>query len=151
MPDIDVKLANPPLASGPYLRLGAGSDWPKANGFSDNNCSSLQPPALFGCGTGNNGQALGASGSFEPAAVIDAAAGYRFNSWFRAEALLSWRPELEFSGQSNFLGRAGANQPVTGSASSVAGFGVAYVDLPKVGRVRPFLGAGLGVCRPQQA
>ena len=58
----------------------------------------------------------------------------------RAEALLSWRPELEFSGQSNFLGRAGANQPVTGSASSVAGFGVAYVDLPKVGRVCPFLG-----------
>ena len=147
MPDIYVKLANPPLAPGFYLRLGAGSDWPKANGFSDNNCSNLQPPALFGCGTGNNGQALGASGSFEPAAVIDTAAGYRFNSWLRAEALLSWRPELEFSGQSNFLGLAGANQPVTGSASSVAGFGVAYVDLPKVGRVRPFLGAGLGVAR----
>ncbi|WP_255019645.1 outer membrane protein [Cyanobium sp. WKJ7-Wakatipu] len=33
------------------------------------------------------------------------------------------------------------------SCSSVAGFGVAYVDLPKVGRVRPFLGAGLGVAR----
>lgn len=146
MADIDVNLANPPLAPGPYLRLGAGSDWPKANGFSDNSCSSQQPPALFGCVTGNNGQAIGASGSFKPAAVIDAAAGYRFNSWLRAEALLSWRPELEFSGQSNFL-KAGANQPVTGSASSVAGFGVAYVDLPKVGRIRPFLGAGLGVAR----
>jgi hypothetical protein len=55
MADIDVNLANPPLAPGFYLRLGAGSDWPKANGFSDNNCSNLQPPALFGCGTGNNG------------------------------------------------------------------------------------------------
>ena len=31
MPDIDVNLANPPLAPGPYLGLGAGSDWPKAN------------------------------------------------------------------------------------------------------------------------
>ena len=30
MPDIDVNLANPPLAPGPYVRLGAGSDWPKA-------------------------------------------------------------------------------------------------------------------------
>jgi len=30
MPDIDVNLANPALASGPYVRLGGGSDWPKA-------------------------------------------------------------------------------------------------------------------------
>ncbi len=44
MPDIDVNLANPPLASGPYVRLGAGSDWPKANGFSDNNCARQQAP-----------------------------------------------------------------------------------------------------------
>ena len=107
MPDIDVNLANPPLAPGPYLRLGAGSDWPKANGFSDNNCASQQPPALFGCGTGNNGLALGASGSFEPAAVIDAAAGYRFNSWLRAEALLSWRPDLSSAAKATSLGVLG--------------------------------------------
>ena len=42
MPDIDMNLANPPLAPSPYVRLGAGSDWPKTNGFIDNNCSSRQ-------------------------------------------------------------------------------------------------------------
>ena len=31
--------------------------------------------------------------------------------------------------------------------SSLAGFGVAYLDLPRLGKVRPFLGAGLGVAR----
>lgn len=131
--------------SGPYVRLGAGVDWPEATGFRDADCTS--PNALFGCRTGNNGQPLGATGNFDPALVVDGGLGYRFNRWIRAEALLSWRPDLDFSGQSNFLGAAGPNQPVSGSVSSVAGFGVAYVDLPKIGKVRPFLGAGLGVAR----
>jgi hypothetical protein len=69
MPEIDVNLANPPLAPGPYVRLGAGSDWLKTNGFSDTKCSSQQPQAMFGCGSGNNGEALGASGSIEPPSV----------------------------------------------------------------------------------
>lgn len=48
--------------------------------------------------------------------------------------------------------RATSSAPVatsrwSGSVSSVAGFGVAYVDLPRIGKVRPFLGAGLGVAR----
>ena len=133
--------------SGPYVRLGAGVDWPEASGFRDADCSSLDPKALFGCGAGNNAQPLGATGSFDPALVVDGGLGYRFNRWIRAEALLSWRPDLDFSGQSNFLGPAGPNQPVSGSVSSVAGFGVAYVDLPRIGKVRPFLGAGLGVAR----
>jgi opacity protein-like surface antigen len=131
--------------SGAYVRLGVGVDWPEATGFRDNDCSS--PKALFGCRTGNNGQPIGATGNFDPAVVMDGALGYRFNRWIRAEALLSWRPDLDFSGQSNFLGAAGRNQPVSGAVSSVAGFGVAYVDLPKVGKLRPFLGAGLGVAR----
>lgn len=148
MSDIDVNLANPPLVAGPYLRLGAGSDWPMANGFSDTNCSSQQPPALFGCGTGNNDQSLGASGSFEPAAVINAAAGYRFNSWLRTEALLSWRPELKFNGQSNFLGSAGANQPVTDSASSLAGLSVARNSLSSVTYRFPGIAANAATVAP---
>jgi len=75
--------------------------------------------------------------------VVDTAIGYRFIPWLRAEALLSWRPSMDFNGQSNFIG-AGAPQPVWGSVSSLAGFGVAYVDLPPIGPVQPFLGAGLG-------
>jgi opacity protein-like surface antigen len=78
---------------------------------------------------------------------VDGGLGYRFNRWIRAEALVSWLPDLNFQGQSNFRGAAGSNQPVKGAVSSVAGFGVAYVDLPRFGEVRPFLGAGLGVAR----
>lgn len=136
-----------PAPAGPYVRLGGGIDWPESTDFADANCGSKQPAALFGCGVGNNGRPLGASGSFDPAVVVDGALGYRFNRWIRAEALLSWRPDLNFNGQSNFVGAAGPNQPVGGSVQSVAGFGVAYVDLPRVGKVRPFLGAGIGVAR----
>jgi opacity protein-like surface antigen len=127
-----------------YGRLGVGVDWPESSSYSDTNCASTDPPALFGCVNGDDGQRLGAYGDFEATPVLDAAVGYRLNDWLRAEALLSWRPDMDFSGQSNFIG-AGANQPVSGSVSSVAGFGVAYVDLPRIGKVRPFLGAGLGV------
>jgi opacity protein-like surface antigen len=127
-----------------YGRLGLGFDWPEGSRYRDANCTSTEPPALFGCRDGADGRQLGAYGDFDPTAVLDAGLGYRVNDWLRAEALLSWRPTMDFHGQSNFLG-AGSNQPVSGSVSSVAGFGVAYLDLPRLGQVRPFLGAGLGV------
>ncbi len=130
---------------GVYGRLGIGIDWPESSRYRDNNCASTDPPALFGCVNGDDGRRLGAYGDFGETAVLDAALGYRVNSWLRAEALFSWRPDMDFIGQSNFLG-AGANQPVSTSVSSVAGFGVVYADLPRIGgSVRPFLGAGLGV------
>jgi opacity protein-like surface antigen len=135
--------ATPQRETGAYGRLGAGVAWPQTDGFRDGNCTSTQPAALFGCGAGNDGRRLGATGGFNPALAVDGALGYRFNRWIRAEALVSWLPDLEFQGQSNFRGAAGSNQPVNGAVSSVAGFGVAYVDLPRVGEVRPFLGAGM--------
>ncbi len=136
-------------ASGPYLRLGGGLDWPAAEVFRDaDGCASLQPPALFGCGAGEDGRRLGARNSVVQSPVLDAGIGYRFTPWLRAEALLSWRPQVDLSGQANFLG-AGADQPVSVEAESLAGFGVAYVDLPRLAGLQPFLGAGLGVARNQ--
>jgi hypothetical protein len=82
--------------SGAYGRLGAGVNWPETGGFKDTNCASKQPPALFGCGAGNNGRRLGATGGFDPALVLEGGLGYRFNRWIRAEALLSWQPDLDF-------------------------------------------------------
>jgi opacity protein-like surface antigen len=78
--------------------------------------------------------------------VLDAGLGYRLNSWLRTEALFSYRPSYEYNGDSNFL-QAPPPQPVSANLSSVAGFGVGYVDLPKLGQVQPFLGAGAGVAR----
>ncbi len=135
------------VRSGPYLRLGGGLDWSDPSRFRDQgSCSGTTPPALFGCGAGQNGRSLQAAGSFGQTPVLDGALGYRFTPWLRAEALLSWRPQLAYSGQSNFLG-AGPSQPVNGAVESLAGFAVAYVDLPRVAGVRPFLGAGIGGAR----
>jgi opacity protein-like surface antigen len=133
---------------GVYFRLGVGVDEPDTGRYHDDTCSSINPPALFGCVNGDDGRPLGARGSFDSTVVVDTALGYRFLPWLRAEGLLSWRPSMDFSGQSNFIG-AGDLQPVTGSVSSLAGFGVAYVDLPPIGSVQPFLGAGVGAAHNQ--
>jgi len=140
-------LSRPADQPGFYGRLGIGVDWPEGSRYRDANCASTATLALYGCGNGNDGRPLGADGHFDATPVLDTGVGYRINSWLRAEALLSWRPDMDFSGQSNFLGAAGSNQPVSGTVSSLAGFGVGYVDLPRMGNVRPFLGAGLGVAR----
>ena len=133
-------------ARGPYLRLGAGVQWPESSALRDQRCSSTSPPALFGCGSGDDGRSLGAYGGFDQAPVVDAAIGYRWTSWLRTEALLNWSPQLNVSAQSNFLG-AGSNQPVSASGNGLAGFGVLYVDGPSLATVRPFIGAGLGAAR----
>ena len=133
-------------ARGPYLRLGAGLQWPEPSALKDQRCSSTSPPALFGCGSGDDGRSLGAYGGFDQAPVVDAAIGYRWTSWLRTEALLHWSPQLNVSAQSNFLG-AGSNQPVSASGNGLAGFGVLYVDGPSLATVRPFMGAGLGAAR----
>jgi opacity protein-like surface antigen len=128
---------------GPYLRLGAGVQWPETSVLEDQNCSSSNPPALFGCGPGDDGRSLGAYGGFEQTPLVDAAFGYRWASWLRTEALLNWSPQLNVSSTSNFLG-GGSNQPVSASGNALAGFGVVYVDGPELATVRPYIGAGLG-------
>jgi len=128
---------------GPYLRLGAGVQWPESSDLKDQSCSSSNPPALFGCGPGDDGRSLGAYGGFDQSPVVDAAVGYRWASWLRTEALLNWSPQLSLSSNSNFLSR-GSNQPVSASGNALAGFGVVYVDGPELATVRPYIGAGLG-------
>lgn len=51
-------------AKSAYLRIGAGVQWPESSLLTDQNCSSTNPPALFGCGRGNDGDRLGADGAF---------------------------------------------------------------------------------------
>lgn len=128
---------------GLYLRLGAGVQWPETERLRDQDCGSKQPPALFGCGSGDDGQPLGAVGTFRQSPMVDAAVGYRWTPWLRTEALVNWSPQLDWHGQANFLG-AGSNQPVTASGRGLAGFAVVLVDAPMVVGMRPYLGAGVG-------
>ena len=58
--------APPKRETGAYGRLGAGVAWPETDAFRDGNCTSTQPAALFGCGAGNDGRRLGATGGFNP-------------------------------------------------------------------------------------
>ena len=87
---------------GPYLRLGAGVQWPETSVLKDQSCSSTNPPALFGCGQGDDGRSLGAYGGFDQSPVVDAAVGYRWASWLRTEALLNWSPQLSLSSTQQF-------------------------------------------------
>jgi len=135
-------------AKGAYLRIGAGVQWPESSLLKDQDCSSTNPPALFGCGKGNDGDRLGADGAFRQSPLVDLAVGYRWSPWLRTEALLNWSPQLTYQGQSNFLG-AGSDQPVSASGQGLSGFAVVYVDAPPVLGVHPFVGAGLGAARTQ--
>jgi len=136
-------------AKGAYLRIGAGVQWPESSVLQDQDCSSTSPPALFGCGKGNDGDRLGADGAFRQSPLVDLAVGYRWSPWLRTEALLNWSPQLTYQGQSNFLGAAGSNQPVRASGQALSGFAVVYVDAPPVVGMQPFVGAGLGAARTQ--
>jgi opacity protein-like surface antigen len=135
-----------PAQAEPYLRLGVGGGGSVPATFRDSDCQLVQPPALFGCGTGRNGEPLGAAGAFGSGVVLDAGLGVRLNRWLRAEGLFSYRPAYEYNGQANFL-QSAPPQPVYANLSSIAAFGVAYLDLPHISSVQPFIGAGVGAAR----
>ena len=137
--------------SGLYLRGGVGLDWSSDTSFRDNDCASQQPPALFGCGAGEDGRPLAARGDFGALAGFEGGVGVRLLPFLRAEALLMHRPEFEFTGEANFLRTPGA-QPVSAEVTSTTGMLVGFVDLvglgfPALGPVEPYFGAGLGFSR----
>ena len=76
---------------GLYLRLGAGVQWPQTQRLRDQDCGSQQPPALFGCGSGEDGQPLSAMGAFRRSPMVDAALGYR---WTHGCARRHWSTGL---------------------------------------------------------
>lgn len=135
---------------GLYIKGGSSMDWSQSTRFRDIDCESTVPPALFGCVAGNDGQPIGARGDFGRAETLDLALGYQLSQLWRFEAVLSYRPEVDFSGGANFL-NVPAEEPVSSQGRSSSGFVVAYVDLPRVWRVRPFLGAGLGASHNRSA
>lgn len=129
-----------------YVRAGLGGYHSRDAGFADVNCAQTDPPALFGCGTGSDGRPLGARGDFGGGGLLDLGIGHRFLPWLRGEIMFAYAPNLDYSGTANFL-KVPGRQPVAGSGESVAGFAVAWFDLPAVGRWRPYLGLGAGVAR----
>ena len=125
-----------------YLRGGIGLDWPADNVFTDRDCSSTAPAALYGCGTGGDGAPYRSRGGFGTVPTLELGLGYAGAASF--EVLVEYRPRFAFEGRANFLAPE-RRQLVTADLSSVSGMLAAYVDLarlglPKLGPFAPFVG-----------
>ena len=131
-----------------YLRAGMGLDRPAETAFTDLDCSSASPAALYGCGRGGGGAPYRSVGDFGTAPVLELGLGYAAAPAVRLEVLAEYRPHLAFDGRANFLATA-RRQSVVAKLSSLSAILAAYVDLPglglpRLGPLAPFVGAGVG-------
>lgn len=134
-----------------YLRGGVGFDRPADTVFTDRDCASVAPDALYGCGLGGDGAPYRSRGGFGTEPALEAGVGYVAGPAARIELLVEYRPSLAFEGHANFLA-PDRRQTVTAELSSVSAMLAGYVDLPGLGLPRlgpfdPFIGAGAGVVR----
>ncbi len=133
-----------------YIRGQAGYEQSLDADFSDTNCASAHPPALFGCAAGPDGRPIGAYGDFGRYPLLEIAAGRTFLPWLRADLSLAYRFGMDYQGQANFLS-VGAVQPVSAKAESFAGLVNLFIDLNgffkpgTLGRFSPYVGGGLGL------
>ena len=141
-----------PAAGDFYLRGGIGFDRPAETVFTDRDCASTAPAALYGCGLGGDGAPYRSSrGDFGAVPALEAGLGYSAGPAARLEVLVEYRPNLAFEGRANFLAPE-RRQEVTADLSSVSAMLVGYVDLPgpglpRLGPLNPFVGVGAGVVR----
>ena len=141
----------PAAAEDFYLRAGIGLTRPADTQFTDADCSSLVPAALYGCGLGGDGAPHRSVGDFGTVVGLELGLGYVVVPAVRLEALLTSRPRFTFAGRANFLDPA-RRQSVSTDLSSVSGILAAYLDLPglglrPLGPFSPFVGGGLGAVR----
>jgi opacity protein-like surface antigen len=132
------------FAASPYISLGGGFLRSNTTTLRDRDCSSTQPPALFGCGSGNDRRPLAARGDFGDSPLFRVAAGLQ-SSRARVELELATRPSLDFDANANFTGVA-SPQPVRASGSSRSALLIVAREFGTA-RVRPFVAAGAGVAR----
>lgn len=137
-------------AAGWYVRGAVGYEWSLASDFSDTNCASTNPPALFGCANGNDGQPIGAYGDFGKFPLAEAAVGRQFLPWLRADLAVGYRFDMNYKGNANFLS-VGTQQPVSAKADSISGMVNLFVDIngllagKKLWRFQPYMGGGVGL------
>ena len=136
------------VAGDRYVRGGLGVDWSANTAFTDVDCSSSSPAALYGCGTGGDGARLRSVGDFGTVPVVELGLGYATRP-ARFELLVEYRPHFSFKGRANFLA-PGTREEVKANLSSVSGMLAGFMDLagmglPETGPFAPFVGAGVGV------
>ena len=133
-----------------YARAGIGVSHPYEASFTDTDCSSESPAALYGCGLGGDGKPYRSHGAFETVSALEVGLG-RVGSTVRLEVLVDYSPGFEFAGHANFL-EPGRRQSVVAEASSLSAMVAASVDvpsnvLPRFGSWQVFVGAATGMAR----
>ena len=130
------------IAGDLYLRVGLGLEQPENATFTDIDCASTSPAALYGCGTGRDGAPHRSHGDFGTVPALELGLGYP-NGTVRLEALVEFRPKFSFEGRANFL-TAERRQSVQADLSTVSGMLAGFVDFPESGKTTPFVGVGIG-------
>jgi opacity protein-like surface antigen len=148
----DMAIAPPPMYSPPppadfggwYLRGDVGF-----SNQSVNNIRKSDPNAYAGLNSFTE------TTNFDTGGIFDVGAGYRFNSWFRADVTAQYRGNANFKGSDVLHGTFPGlvNGPFSGqdnynaSKSELLFLANAYVDLGTWWCVTPFIGAGVGTSR----
>lgn len=135
-----------------YLVLGLSYDVTGTSRFMDEDCLSTSPAALYGCGAGSDGRPRATYGDFGTPAGLEIGVGMRSSTNWRREFTVQYRPDISFSGNSNFDGLSPERQFVSASLSTLSFMFSGYYDLvgsgnSNGGEFTPYIGAGLGVSR----
>jgi opacity protein-like surface antigen len=133
------------------LRIGWLGMNSRATVVDDASCLSTAPPALFGCGRGSDGRALSARGDFGRGSGLEVAAGAQVRRDLRLEVAALALRGLALDARANFV-RVSGEQPVSGDLRSDALLAVLSWEPAatfgwRLGRVRPYLSAGVGGAR----
>ncbi len=132
-----------------YIRGSMSLERSRSADFFDADSMSANPPALFGSGSGSDGRPIGAYGDFDTFEGFEAAVGRYLFPWLRTDLSVNYRRNMDYEGQANFTGVSG-DQPVSGEADSAGIMVNAFLEVSHFmplppGRLRPYIGAGLGV------
>lgn len=142
--------AAPAPAAGWYVRGALGYEASPAADFTDADCASSRPPALFGCAAGCDGQPIGAYGDFGRFPLAEGAFGRQIFPWLRADLSLAYRFRMDYEGNANFLS-VGSVQPVSVRGDSLSGMVNVFIDISgflaekKLWRFQPYIGGGIGL------
>ena len=128
-------------AEGFYVRAALGVDWTRETRFRDVDPTRDAVAALYGAGTGTDGKPTQTVGDFGGGAGFSLGLGRVLSPALRLEAALSYRPKLAFEGDANYR-RTPGRQSVTADLSTTSAILTAWLDLPQIGGLRPFIGLG---------
>ena len=139
------------LADGFYVRAGLGLSQPLDTQFTDKDCASVTPAALYGCGAGPDGALRRTTGGFGVGPGAELGIGFTVSQALRIESFVAYWPQFSFNGKANFL-QSSRRQSVFAQMSLKAGMLAAYaaldeIGIPKLGPFRPFAGVGAGVAQ----